>query len=87
MTRSLVRLPALVSCAALAIALIAAGPADARTAATRATPKAARTAPKPAPQAPIICTKYGCNPLPRGCHAETEFTWEGPTGYQFIVCP
>ena len=35
----------------------------------------------------IICTKYGCRPLPPHCHAETEFTWEGPTGYQFIVCP
>ncbi len=51
-------------------------------------PKAPHVAPRAAaPQAPIICTKRGCNPLPPNCHAEREETWEGPTGYQMIVCP
>jgi len=35
----------------------------------------------------IVCTKAGCRPLPPGCHAVNEETWEGPTGYAIIVCP
>lgn len=35
----------------------------------------------------IVCTKTGCRPLPQGCHAVNEETWEGPTGYAIIVCP
>lgn len=35
----------------------------------------------------IVCTKTGCRPLPPGCHAVNEQTWEGPTGYAIIVCP
>lgn len=35
----------------------------------------------------IVCTKAGCRPLPPGCYAVNEETWEGPTGYAIIVCP
>ena len=35
----------------------------------------------------IVCTKAGCRPLPPGCHAVNEETWEGPTGYAIIICP
>lgn len=76
----------------LAAALVLAGfltmPAAAQPAAPPGKPVQARAAAaRPGPP-PIICTKLGCKPLPRGCHAETEFTWDGdPTGYQFIVCP
>lgn len=35
----------------------------------------------------IVCTKTGCRTLPPNCHAVNEETWEGPTGYQIIVCP
>ena len=35
----------------------------------------------------IVCTKTGCRPLPPNCHAVNEENWEGPTGYQIILCP
>jgi hypothetical protein len=74
---------------AAALALAAPSPAAAQSGATAQPPaKPARAAPRSAAQALIVCTKRACVPLPRGCHAETEFTWEGdPTGYQIIVCP
>lgn len=78
--------------ARLAATLVLAGfltmPAAAQPSAPPGKPGQARAgAARPGP-APIICTKLGCKPLPRGCHAETEFTWDGdPTSYQFIVCP
>lgn len=50
-------------------------------------PKPARPVPNTSAAAPVVCTKYGCKPLPAHCHAETEFNWEGPTGYQIVVCP
>lgn len=57
------------------------------TAPARAAAKPQRAVTHPVPAAPIVCTKYGCRPLPPNCHAEREDTWEGPTGYQIIVCP
>lgn len=76
------------SCLALALALTAAvaAPAAAQSG-TQGKPAAKPMRAAAKPGAPIICTKYGCKPLPANCHAETEFTWEGPTGYQIIVCP
>jgi hypothetical protein len=83
--------------AALALAGFLALPATAQPATAQpatpsakppAKPRQTHAAPEQPAPAPIICTKRGCAPLPRGCHAETEFTWDGdPTGYQFIVCP
>jgi hypothetical protein len=78
--------------AALALAGFLTLPATAQPATPSAKPPAkprqTHAAPERYAPAPIICTKRGCAPLPRGCHAETEFTWDGdPTGYQFIVCP
>src|SRR5262249_32582183 len=36
----------------------------------------------------IACTRVGCNPIPRGCHIEKEFSFDGtPTGYDLVVCP
>ena len=35
----------------------------------------------------IACTRAGCNPVPPGCHAVQERTWDGsPSGFQVIVC-
>ena len=42
----------------------------------------------PGPGVQIACTHIGCNPIPRGCHIEKEFGWDGtPTGYDLVVCP
>lgn len=82
------RLPGWRLAAALALAGIFALPAAARSATRPANPGQARAVPASPAPAPIVCTKLGCKPLPRGCHAETQFTWDGdPTGYQIIVCP
>ena len=36
----------------------------------------------------IACTRLGCNPIPKGCRIEKEFSWDGtPTGYDLVVCP
>jgi hypothetical protein len=35
------------------------------------------------------CTRFGCRPIPRGCHIETEYnpwTWN-PSGFDAVVCP
>ncbi|MFA6267753.1 MAG: hypothetical protein WC670_18805 [Pseudolabrys sp.] len=72
---------------AIAFALVlSAGLAAAAQPTSPAKPHRPRAAPPPRAEAPIICTELGCRPLPH-CHAETDFTWEGPTGYQIIVCP
>ena len=43
---------------------------------------------QPAPGVQIACTHVGCNPIPRGCRIEKEFSWDGtPTGYDLVVCP
>ena len=40
------------------------------------------------PGVQIACTRVGCNPIPKGCHIEKEFNWDGlPTGYDLVVCP
>lgn len=35
----------------------------------------------------IACTIYGCQPIPRHCHPEQGYDWDGiPTGFDVIVC-
>ena len=36
----------------------------------------------------IACTRFGCQPIPRGCQIVGERTWGGtPTGFDAVVCP
>jgi len=35
----------------------------------------------------IACTRYGCHPVPAGCHPTQGFLWNGmPSGYDVIIC-
>lgn len=39
-------------------------------------------------QAEIACTVAGCAPVPRGCHQEPGYTFDGePTAFAVILCP
>ena len=41
-----------------------------------------------AQQTEIACTVVGCNPVPRGCHREMGYTFDGtPTGFDVAACP
>lgn len=43
---------------------------------------------QPGPGVQIACTHVGCNPIPRGCRIEKEYSWDGtPTGFDLVVCP
>jgi hypothetical protein len=36
----------------------------------------------------IACTRFGCNPIPRGCQIVGGRTWDGaPSGFDDVVCP
>jgi hypothetical protein len=51
----------------------------------RHVPERARAAYANQPQ--IACTVVGCLPVPRGCHAEMGYTFDGePTGMDVAVC-
>lgn len=40
------------------------------------------------PSGQIACTEMGCHPVPRGCHPQTGYTWDGtPSGFDVVVCP
>ena len=80
----------LISCAAAAAVLAANTPAAAQGGPTYARdqrvhhPRHVRTA---RPQGDIACGKYGCHPIPPGCHPEPGFDWWGnPTGYDVTIC-
>jgi len=35
----------------------------------------------------VACTELGCHPIPRGCHPQTGYNWDGmPTGFDMVVC-
>jgi len=35
----------------------------------------------------VACTELGCHPIPRGCHPQTGYNWDGmPTGFDIVVC-
>jgi hypothetical protein len=41
-----------------------------------------------APPRQIACTVLGCNPVPPGCHVESQRYFSGmTTGFDAVVCP
>ena len=35
----------------------------------------------------VACTPFGCQRIPRNCHPEPGFNWDGePTGFDIVVC-
>ncbi|MBS0245875.1 MAG: hypothetical protein JSR61_04580 [Proteobacteria bacterium] len=82
--------PSLTSILLAGMALPWAGAAAQTTHVPRAKPPAERSRDASREQyrpGDIVCTKAGCRPMPAGCHAVNEETWEGPTGYAIIICP
>jgi hypothetical protein len=35
----------------------------------------------------VACTIYGCQPIPKRCHPQQGYDWDGiPTGFDIVVC-
>lgn len=46
-----------------------------------------RTVTERSPTQQIACTFLGCQPIPRNCHPEQGYYFDGtPTGYDIAVC-
>jgi len=74
-------------------AVLAAGPAQAKSvtvalsAAAKKQPPKHRAARRQRPARQVACTMFGCHPIPAGCHPEPGYDWDGmPTGFDIVVC-
>jgi hypothetical protein len=85
-------LPLAIAMAALAIG-VSPAPAQPRadtlllSAATKKATADRRVSKKRRPTHQVACTIYGCQPVPRRCHPQQGYDWDGiPTGFDVVVC-
>ena len=65
----------------------ASGEAVSLSGAAKKSPDNQRVVKKRRPTHQVACTMFGCQPIPRRCHPEQGYDWDGiPTGFDIIVC-